>query len=145
VLFQITGESETRVVAVDASYNTSKVVIDLAEKKEDQLRQSEISLMPQLDGVCESESQKNQSKEIFSFKSDFAEEDIEYCLDEIFKDTNVTSKQIILKDQLRPRSADYLYTLELKMDKENIHKSNFSWPKMSSSQKEVSQNLKRIF
>ena len=53
-----------------------------------------------------SESQKIQSREIFSVKSDFPEDDIEKQLDEVPKNTNVTSINIILKDQLRPEKAD---------------------------------------
>jgi hypothetical protein len=53
---------------------------------------------------CESES-----REIFSFKSEFAEEDIEKCLDEIFENTNITSAKIIHRDKLRPSSAEHLY------------------------------------
>ena len=87
---------------------------------------NEIRPIPQLDGICESESQKNETREIFSFKSDFAEEDVENCIDEIFKNTNVSSAKIILKDQLRPSSADYLYTLELKIDNGIIQKASFT-------------------
>ena len=93
----------------------------------------------------ESQSQKNESKEIFSFKSDFSEEDIKKRLDEIFKNTIVTSTRIILRDQLGPRSADYLFTLELKIDKDKTQKTSFAWPEMTSSQKGVFKNLKRIF
>ena len=82
------------------------VVIDMAEKKEDQPRTHGISPIPQLDGICEIESLKNESREIFSFKSDCAEEDIKNCLEEIFKNTNVTSKKIILRDQLGPKRGD---------------------------------------
>ena len=53
---------------------------------------------------------ENESKDKFSFKSEFAEEDIEKCLDEIFKNTNITSTKIILRDQLGPGSAVYLHT-----------------------------------
>ena len=64
---QVIGESATSEVAGAANYNTRKVVTDMAE---------EISAIPQLDGVCERESPKNESREVFSFKSDFTEEDI---------------------------------------------------------------------
>jgi hypothetical protein len=86
----------------DAKKNSNKMVIDIGEKKEDQP-----SLIPQIDGFCESET--NQSKDIFSFKSDFPEDAIENHFDEILKNTNVKSTNIILKDQLRPGSADQLY------------------------------------
>ena len=91
----------------------------------------------------ESESKKNESREVFSFKSDFNEDDIKNQLEEIFKDTNETSTKIICRDQLVPRM--YLYTLELKMDKGKTQKASFSWSQMSFSQKDVFQNLKRIF
>ena len=90
------------------------------------------------------EYSESERKEIYSFKSDFSQEDIEKCLDETFENTNITSTRIILRDQLRPgdpSSAEYLYTLELKMMK----KASFKWPQMSSSQMEVFRNLKRIF
>ena len=118
---QVIGESATSEVAGAANYNTRKVVTDMAE---------EISAIPQLDGVCERESPKNESREVFSFKSDFTEEDIKNQLDEIFKNTNEISTKIILRDQLGPRM--YLYTLELKMDKGKTQKASFSWPQMSS-------------
>ena len=60
------------------------------------------------------------------------------------KNTNDTSKRIILRDQLGPKSGNYLYTLELKINKGKIKKASFSWPLLSSSQKSVFQNLKRI-
>jgi hypothetical protein len=72
-----------------AKYNTSKVVMNMTEKKEDQVRSNEIRPIPQLNGLCE--TQKKEAKEIFSFKSDFVDEDIENCIDEIFKNTNVSS------------------------------------------------------
>jgi hypothetical protein len=37
------------------------------------------------------ENSVTESKEIFYFKSDFAEEDIEKCLDEKLKKTNIKS------------------------------------------------------
>ena len=87
---------------------------------------------------------ESESREIFSFKSDFAEEVIEKCLNKIFENTNITSAKIIHRDKLRPSSAEHLYTLELKMKKGKIQKANFSWPKMSSSQMEVFKDLRRI-
>ena len=41
------------------------------------------------------ENSVTENKEIFSFKSDFAEEDIEKCSDEILKNTNIKSTKII--------------------------------------------------
>ena len=89
------------------------------------------------------EYSESETREVYSFKSDFTEEDVEKYLDDVFKNTNIASKRIVLRDQLRPgdpRTAEYLYTLELKMKKES-----FSLPEMSSLQMEVFKNLKRIF
>jgi hypothetical protein len=53
---QSIGESTASEVAGAANYNTRKVVRDKAEK---------ISTMPQLDGVCESESPKMRAGKFF--------------------------------------------------------------------------------
>ena len=84
-------------------------------------------------------------REIFSFKSAFAEENIEESLDEILKNTNISSKKIIHRDQLGSGSALYLYTLELKIERGKHQKTSLYWPQMSPSQMELFQNLKRIF
>jgi hypothetical protein len=91
--------------------------------------------------ILSDENSVTESKEIFSFKSDFAEEDIEKCLDEILKTTKIKSTKIIHRDQL---GSVYLYTLELKIEKGKLQKTSFSWPQMSTSQMKVFQNLKRI-
>ena len=57
---------------------------------------------------------------MYSFKSVFAEEDIEKCLDEILNNTNITSTKIILRDQLRLSSPEYLYAIELKMKNRRV-------------------------
>jgi hypothetical protein len=113
-------------------------------KNEVQSRKSESSTIPQLDGACESESEKIQSREVFSFKSYFPEDDIENHIDDVFKNTNVSRRKIILKDQLRPENADHLFTLELIIDKDKTKNASFLWPQMSPSQKKVFQDLERI-
>ena len=62
---QVTQESETSEVAGVSNHNTSKVVMDMTDKNKDQPRTKEISPIPQLDGVCESESQKKKAKSFF--------------------------------------------------------------------------------
>jgi hypothetical protein len=87
---------------------------------------------------------KIKAKKCFSFKNDFAEEDIHKSLDEIFENTN-TSTKIIHRDQLGPGSAAvYLYTLELKIEQGKLQKRSFSWPQMLPSQMAIFQSLKRI-
>ena len=143
---------------VDSSVVAEKVVTEESDQNDETLvgAAEEASSMKVSDEVCpdeqydevddnESESWKIPSREVFSFKSDFPEVEIEKQLDEVLKNTNVSSSKIILKDQIRSDSADHLYTLELKIEKENKEDTNFSWPKMSSLQNQVLRNLKRIF
>ena len=91
--------------------------------------------------ILSDENSVTESTELFSFKSDFAEDDIEKCLDKILKTTKLKSTKIIHRDQL---GSVYLYTLELKIEKGKLQKTSFSWPQMSTSQMKVFQNLKRI-
>ena len=91
--------------------------------------------------ILSDEISVTERKEIFSFKSDIAEKDIEKCLDEILKNTNIKSANIIHRDQL---GSVYLYTLELKIEQGKLQKTSFCWPQMSTSQMKVFQNLKRI-
>ena len=139
---------ETRHQASESDQN-DETLVGAAEEAyvKDMKVSDEVCPDEQYDEVddSESESQKVQIREVFSFKSDIPEDDIKKQLDEVLKKTNVTSVKIIMKDQLRPESAEHLYTLELKIDKENKKNASFSWPQMSSSQKENFQNLKRIF
>ena len=55
---------------------------------------------------------------IFTFNSDYAEEDIVYTLEEIFQNILVTHTAIIFREQLRPQSAEYKFTVELTLDPE---------------------------
>ena len=50
-----------------------------------------LSPIPQIDGVGDVEAQQEEEKAIFTFISDFCEEDILYSLDEIFLDSMVTT------------------------------------------------------
>ena len=88
------------------------------------------------------EYSEDESREVFSFKSDCAEEYIEECLDDIIRNSNINNAKIILRDELR--NGVYLYTLEIKFQKRKLQQESFSWPQMSSSQKNAFQNLKRI-
>ena len=65
--------------------------------------------------ILSDESSATENKEIFSIKSDLAEEDIEKFLHEILTNTNIKRTKIIHRDQLGSQSSLYLYTLELKL------------------------------
>ena len=129
-------EGNRGVVAGDTSNNTSQMVLNLKEKNN--AEKSSDSPIPQLDGV-DKESVDDDEKVIFTFKSDYAEEDIVYTLEEIFKDTSVT---IISREQLRQKSAEYKFTVKLKLDPKK--RSSFSWPKMCSLQESVILDLNKL-
>ena len=92
-----------------------------------------VSPIPQLDGASENFG----NRIIYTFVSEFAREDIEYTLREIFPhvETNLISQVKIV----RPRSADHLCTVEIIPP----DLQNFSWPEMSTVQDEVIKDLQK--
>ena len=113
--------------------------------KIDEVNQKEAVKAPEdvNDEFCSNtEYSEDESREVFSFKSDCAEEYIEECLDDIIRNSNINNAKIILRDELR--NGVYLYTLEIKFQKRKLQQESFSWPQMSTSQKNAFQNLKRI-
>ena len=72
-----------------------------------------ISPVPQLDGL------ESHKKVMFTFKSEYGEEDIEYSLSKILPEKAVPT--LVSRVRLGPRSADHLCTLELKeVDGQNL-------------------------
>ena len=91
------------------------------------------SPIPQIDGAARDISEQIVT---YTFKSDFAEEDIIYTLDEILTDEIETQ----LKSRVRlygPRSAAHLCTVVIKLPPEKT----FTWPEMTSDQAEVFKDL----
>ena len=74
---------------------------------------------------------------IYTFVSEFALEDIEYTLRELFPkvETNLLSRVKLVG----PWSADHLCTLEINLP----DSQNFSWPQMSRVQAEVCKDIQR--
>ena len=72
----------------------------------------------------------------FTFVSEFALEDIEYTVREIFPEveTNLLSRVKLIG----PWSADHLCTLEI-----NLSSENFSWPELSRCQAEVLKDIQQ--
>ena len=71
----------------------------------------------------------------YTFSSDYAEEDIKYTIDGIFPKKNSFLSSMM---QCRPRSAECLCTVEVKIDSGQ----EFFWPAMDTIQAQVVQDLK---
>ena len=93
---------------------------------------SAVSPIPQIDGGGEDFG----NNVTFTFVSEYALEDIEYTVREIFPDveTNLLSRVKLIG----PWSADHLCTLEI-----NLSSENFSWPELSRCQKEVLKDIQQ--
>ena len=91
------------------------------------------SHIPQLDGQCEN----LENSVTYTFVSEFAVEDIQYTLREIFPhvETNLLARVKLIG----PWSADHLCTVEIHLP----DAQNFSWPEMSRVQAEVLMNIQK--
>ena len=106
-----------------------QLIIELDTKRDQVVGTSLPSPMVQLDGPME------EGKVRYTFSSDYAEEDIKYTLDEIFPKKNAFLSSMV---QCRPRSAECLCTVEVKIDSGQ----EFFWPAMDTIQVQVVQDLK---
>ena len=93
-----------------------------------------LSPIPQVDGV-----EETVEVVTYEFKSDYAEEDIVYSMEEIFE-TIGNIKLVSMVSTMRPRSAECLCTVEIRPNEGQ----NFSWPKMDKSNEDVFQDLRRV-
>ena len=73
---------------------------------------------------------------MFTFK--YSEQDIEYSLTKIFPENAVTT--LVTRARICPRSADHLFTLELR----EVDGQNFTWPHMNASDSEVLREIVRM-
>ena len=141
---QGTGEKEVGGQAAgNTSSSTKRLVLDLGNKEIRDVGTSSASPIPQVDGVGEGRTQNEAEKVIFTFKSDFGEEDITYTIEEIFKDSVDIRSNLMSRVRLKPLKAMHMCTVELKLAAGK--KASFSWPDMKYDQREVFQELKRIF
>ena len=79
----------------------------------------------QLDGL------ESKREVMFTFKSEYGVEDIEYSLSKIFPEKAVPA--LVFRVRIGPRSADHLCTLEIK----EVDGQSFVWPPMNADDKEV--------
>ena len=120
--------TENADAQVDEAKPSNQLIIELDTKR---VGTSLPSPMVQLDGPME------EGKVKYTFLSDYAEEDIKYTLEEIFPKKNAL---LISMVQCRPRSAECLCTVEVKIDSGQ----EFFWPEMDSIQVQVVQDLKEV-
>ena len=115
-----------------AGKHTNKLVIEL-EKYKDKTQKTEIaSPILQLDGETSSEDA------VFTFKSEYREEDILHAMTEILPEIRTTLvSRVAVKPFRREFSADHQCTVL-------VADQNFSWPAMKPADKEVFRELRRI-
>ena len=75
---------------------------------------------------------------MFTFKSEYGEEDIEYSLSKIFPENAITT--LVTRARIFLRSADHICTLTLR----EVDGQNFTWPHMNASDSEVLRELVRM-
>ena len=119
----------------------SRVVIEL-DKEENQPLENEKCLhspILQLDGAVGNLEQQvdHGDEEVYSFVSDYGEEDILWTLEELFSSSGST---LLSRVRVRPLKAAHLCTVSVKV----TAAQTFAWPEMRNDQKEVFKDLKRI-
>ena len=92
------------------------------------------SPIPQVDGV-----EETVEVVTYQFKSDYAEENVLYSMEEIFETIGKT-KLVSMVSTMRPRSAECLCTVEIRPNEGK----EFSWPKMDKTNEDVFQDLIRV-
>ena len=92
------------------------------------------SPIPQVDGV-----EETVEVVTYQFKSDYAEENVLYIMEEIFETISKT-KLVSMVSTMRPRSAECLCTVEIRPNAGQ----NFSWTKMDKSNEDVFQDIRRL-
>ena len=123
-------KNKTESAAGDTSSSANKLVIEL-NKQKDRVEEAGVSSpIPQVDGPIDKEQLMK-----YEFVSNYAEEDVEYTLEEIFPEASLDLQTL---KQCRPRSADYLYTVTVKL---SPGQRSF-WPEMQADQADVFKNLK---
>ena len=126
-----TKENET-IAKVDTE---RKLIVDLNKVNERLVEEGadNLSPIPQMDGEAEKDEPKDP---IFTFVSDYAEEDIVYTLQELFpaKDFSLLSRV-----RLRPMCADHECTVALTART----CQSFIWPDMIGIQAQVCKEVRR--
>ena len=118
-----------------AGDTSNKLVIELDKVEDGPVEKSLGEILcpiPQVDG-------QNDKEEImkFEFISNYADEDIQYTLEELFLETSFHLQSV---KQCAPRSADYLFNVTVNLSPGQRN----SWPNMQPDQAEVFKHLKKL-
>ena len=76
---------------------------------------------------------------VFTFDSEYGEEDVEYTLELVFQGVQAT---LVSRTRVQPMKANHLWVAAIEVVPEE--KETFAWPKMMAYDAEVFSNLKRI-
>ena len=107
----------------EAAGGTNQLIIKLPLEEN---RHVDIGAVPQLDG-----HQESDQKVMFSFRSEYGEEDIDYSLSKVLPEKAVPN--LVSRVRVGPRSADHVCILEVK----GVDGRTFVWPRMNTSDAEV--------
>ena len=115
---------------VDLESTSKRLILELGKEEEPVVGTPLLSPILQVDGPIDVEIVK------FTFRSEYAEEDIIYTLEEIFPEKNAKLESMV---QCRQKCADYLCTVVIRLasGQESV------WPAMDVIQTQVIQDLKR--
>ena len=94
------------------------------------------SPIPQVDGEAE---KVRDGDVVFTFDSEYGEEDVTYTLEQVFQNDQATLQS---RTRVGPMTANHLCVVAIKVAPEE--KETFAWPKMKAYDAEVFTNLKRI-
>ena len=114
----------------------NKLLLELSKSETDAVQSGIASPIPQVDGAGV------DNTVMFSFVSDYGEEDVLHSLSETFSNTEVSSTTLVSRVRVRPKSADHHCIVELKLEAGQIQ--NFSWPEMKPWIKDTFQDIRRI-
>ena len=131
---QAKDQQNDQDVGKDTAGATSsiKLLLKLSRMEDKSLGTSLPSPILQVDG-----GQAVDETSKYTFVSDYHEDDIEYTLEEIFPDSYVNLESL---KQCQPMSADYLFSVDVKLSSGQ----NSKWPEMNSEQSPVFKELKKI-
>ena len=113
-----------------AEATSTKLIIELDKEMKQGVETPLHSPILQVDGPIEEENMK------YTFKSEYAEEDLIYTIEEIFPEKNANLESMV---QCRPRSAECVCTVVVKL----ASGQESAWPAMNTLQTQVIQDLKR--
>ena len=120
----------------EESHNTSQLVLNLAREGVTPVETGPSSPIPQVDGEGE---KVRDGDVVFTFDSEYGEEDVTYTLEQVFQGVQVTLRS---RTRVQPMKANHLCVVAIKVVPEE--KETFAWPKMKAYDAEVFSNLKRI-